>query len=128
MITFCSHFYDVVLPFILTQTTQPLDENIINITLSICIVRIVPPRLQFFPFSQHSYLGWFLPFICNFLFGFHVSLAWLESYRPCFFCLSSKEIAGASWSQLWKEKKGVTPSSNDWKEITYDHRIRIKIF
>ena len=42
----------------------------------------------------------FFPFIYNFLFGFHVSLAGLESYRPRFHCLISKETAGASSSQL----------------------------
>jgi hypothetical protein len=43
LITFCSHFYDVVLPFVLTQTAQPLHEDIINITLSIVILGTTPP-------------------------------------------------------------------------------------
>jgi hypothetical protein len=71
-------------------------------------------------------LAWFFfPFICNFLFGFHVSLTWMESCRPRFYCLILKGAAVASWSQLWKERKEAHHPLT-WKEITADHRIRIK--
>jgi len=62
-------------------------------------------KLKNHVFFLHNYPGFFFPFICNFLFGFHVSFAGLESCRPRFYCLISKETAGASWSQLWKERK-----------------------
>jgi len=60
-------------------------------------------------------LSWFFfSFIYNFLFGFHVSLAWLERCKPCFYCLISKGAAGASWSQLWKERKELYHSLDHW--------------
>jgi hypothetical protein len=35
----------------------------------------------------------------------------------------------ASWSRLWKERKEPHhPLKKNWKEIRYDHKIRIKIF
>jgi hypothetical protein len=34
----------------------------------------------------------------------------------------------ASWSQLWKERKELHHPLKYWKEIRYDHKIRIKIF
>jgi len=68
----------------------------------------MPPRLQFFPFSLHSYLGYLLSFYLQTTF---------------FFCFISKETAGASWSQLWKDKK-ESHHPLTWKEIADDHRIR----
>jgi hypothetical protein len=38
---------------------------------------------------------------------------WMESCRPRFYWFISKETAGASWSQLWKERKELYhPSIN----------------
>ena len=110
---FCSHFFkkdDVVLPFVLTHTAQPLHENIINIALSICIMRTVPPRLQFFPFFLHSYPGWFLSFSLQLPAGFHDSLAWFWSCRSRFFSASIQRrqqllcLLSASYKMTWREQ------------------------
>jgi hypothetical protein len=62
-------------------------------------------KLKNHVFFLHSCPDFSFPLSAIFLFGFHVSLARLESCRPRFHCLISKETAGASWSQLWKERK-----------------------
>jgi len=90
---FCSHFFkkdDVVLPFVLTHTAQPLHENIINIALSICIMRTVPPRLQFFPFFCTAIPADFFPFLYNFLLVSMILSLDFEAADHVFFQLQSK--------------------------------------
>jgi len=53
-----------------------------------------PYPSDFFPFFPLQISCWFPCLSC-----------WLESCRPRFYWFISKETAGASWSQLWKERK-----------------------
>jgi len=68
-----------------------------------------PSAILSFLFLCTATLVIFFPFIC----------------KPRFYCLILKGVAGASWSQLWKERK-ESHHPLTWKEITADHRIRIK--
>ena len=114
---------------------QPLHENIINIALSICIVRIVPPCLQFFPF------------LCNILLvSLILSLDFGAADHVFFSNFNPKETTAfvPPLCQLQHDmKRGTSPSSNGWdfipntdgwdevlmwKVVTNDHRIGIKIF
>lgn len=108
---------DAVLPFVLTQTAQPLYKNIINTTLSICIVRIMPPRLQFFPFLYTTIPTDFFPFLCNFLLVFMIlSLDFGAAYH-FFSSFNPNKITTfmPPLCQLQNDmKRGTLPSSNGW--------------
>ena len=125
---FCSHFYDAVLPFVLTQIAQPLHEDIINITLSIVILRTTPPPVWFL--SCTNLPDWALSFffLYKFLLFSFIITPDFWSCRPHFYCLSSKETTGASWSQLWKERKESHHPLKYWKEITDDRESESKYF
>ena len=130
----------------MTQTAQPLHENIINITPSICIVRTVPPHLQFFPFLCTAILVVFFPFICNFLLVSMILSLDFGAADHVFFSLNPKDTVAfvPPLCQLQNDmERRTSPSSNGWdfipntdgwdkvlmwKVMTDNHRIRTKIF
>ena len=124
---FCSHFYDVVLLFVLTQIAQPLHEDIINITLSIVILRTTPPPIWFLSCTNH--LGWVV-----FFFSLQIPIVFLY-HHTWFLELQTMfllpQLKGNSWCLMvlaMEGKKGVAPSSKLLERNHWWSRIRIKIF
>ena len=91
---------DYILLLFIRKKTPPFEtlhhettQELISMVLFICVLNNTPPHIQLFPF------------LYKFLLVFFIIALDFQSCRPCFFCLSPKEIVSASRSQLWKVRK-----------------------